>query len=192
MWTFLLSTSSSQWYRLHSSPHPALYTFQLAVVLFLEKWWAVVTKHKGADLPNLIFADRSEPEVRFSHVDFGGFHCCYMRKFQHCNTAAGFLPAHSCNALLPSGQLFCCVRWFYPETNGKPGGSERFSWRSLRFCVSLFQLSNPRDGTLSETGFPTVLDSPGKLDVRQLCSNSCSSAGSSRSWAWAIHSRVIL
>lgn len=46
----------------------------LAVVLFLEKWRAVVAKHKGADLPNLIFADGGEAQFGFSHVDFGSFH----------------------------------------------------------------------------------------------------------------------
>lgn len=48
----------------------------LAVTLFLEKWSAVVAKHKGADLPNLICADGSEPGILFADVDFGGFHWC--------------------------------------------------------------------------------------------------------------------
>lgn len=36
----------------------------------------LVAKHKGADLPNWICADGSEPEIHFADVDFGGFHCC--------------------------------------------------------------------------------------------------------------------
>lgn len=83
---------------------------RLAVTLFLEKWSALVAKHKGADLPNSICADESEPEIRFADVDFGAFHCCEMRNFQHYITAVGFLPADSRVALIPTGQLFCSVR----------------------------------------------------------------------------------
>lgn len=36
----------------------------------------MVAKHKGADLPNLICADGSEPGILFADVDFGGFHWC--------------------------------------------------------------------------------------------------------------------
>lgn len=49
---------------------------QLTATLFLEKRLALVAKHKGADLTNLICADESEPESRFADVDFGAFHCC--------------------------------------------------------------------------------------------------------------------
>lgn len=79
----------------------------LAVILFLEKWRAVVAKHGGADLPNLIFADGGEAQFGFSYVDFGSSHCCSVRKVQLCVT--GFLPACSCDALVPTRHSFCNV-----------------------------------------------------------------------------------
>lgn len=79
----------------------------------------------------------------------------------------------------------------------KTGGGEvrGFLKISLRFWCKLVSTQHPRDGTSSETGFPTVPDGPGKLDARQVCSNPCCSAGSSsqsQSWTCAIHSRGIL
>lgn len=85
VWTFnlFLSTSSFDWYPSHSSPHPVPHSStmtQLAVTLFLEKWSALVAKHKGADLPSSVSAGGNEPEISLSDVDFGTFHCFYNQE----------------------------------------------------------------------------------------------------------------
>lgn len=72
---FDFSSISIQFLPSPCSQHVSTMT-QLAVALFLEKWSAMVAKQKAADLPNLICADGSEPEIRLADVDFGGFHCC--------------------------------------------------------------------------------------------------------------------
>lgn len=66
---------------------------QLAVTLFLEKWLALVAKHKGADLPNSVSVVGNEPEISFGDVDFGAFDCFYNEEL---------------SALYYSDNLFTC------------------------------------------------------------------------------------